>query len=298
MLEWLKVWVHQEVPPAPLWHFTGGAGLRSILASEQLWATDTTSLDDPLELRYGRRIFCDVLRNTTWRCQPETLAVLHGLADEETLARYVDGLALRVFVVSLCAVGDDAAMWREYTDMARGGEGFAIGFAPRDAHAWAQLNGPEPNSLFLRSVIYDPTVQARACRELVEGLIPILESAHDQGGLATGAASDFAHALTEGLLELSAWCKDPVFSGEQEWRLVYQRWDGQSSVPVDRRHGTRGELEFVRLWLPNGVGSRFDRLPVTVVRCGPGCDLAGASEAVAMAGDWRHVAIVSSDLDG
>lgn len=295
LLGWLRSWVVQRPPPSPLWHFTG-TGLEGILRGETLWATNTKSLADESELHYGRQVFREVLGSSDWHCRPETAEVLRSIATDAVLARYLDQLDLDLFVVSLCETGDDWGMWRAYTHWSEGGDAFALGFAPSNAHGWAQSNAPEPNSLFLRSVIYDRVEQVRACRELIECLIPILEDANTKEGLAGPKAADFGRSLTEGLLEFSAWCKAPEFAGEREWRLVYQRWGDEDRPPVRTRSGWDRPIEYVELNLPNRVGSRPDRLPVSTIRCGPGCDRRDAEALLSRSGDWSHVAVIDSEL--
>jgi hypothetical protein len=51
-----------SIVPLALYHYTNASGLKGILESNSLWATDAEFLNDVQELQFGRTELCDALR--------------------------------------------------------------------------------------------------------------------------------------------------------------------------------------------------------------------------------------------
>lgn len=270
-LSWLSRHVNKDVSDAPavLWHYTDANGLRGILESDRLWATNTRFLNDSTEFSYGIDLATRALAaHDASANQPETRRFLKGLSDprKRIIHDFLDRTAV-LFVTCFCTDGDLLSQWRAYSGQDSAG-GYALGFeTPGALPAWAQT-APGGHDLALRKVLYDPVEQEAVLQELISVMVAILEV--DPTDVARQNA--FARHLVDGLVEAATWCKHPAFKEEQEWRLVYLRSSDVQQLPLLHRPGRGLVVPYVQLDVPRGVGVNHDHLPITRINCGPSPD--------------------------
>lgn len=270
-IAWLRD--SDATPPTTLWHYTNALGLQGIMHSQSMWATDSRYLNDATEIQFGTALFLSVLNEQdldsrdlitrnfiTGLCRGNGKVIRDFLADNVSF-----------HVVCFCSEGDLLSQWRAYGGSPNGDGAFAIGFTPRrgDARSWAQTASELANDVFLRRVLYDRDEQKAACRRLFEPLVDLL----DESSSEIPTQNAFSAALIDGLVELSCWCKDPAFSEENEWRIVYQRRHSPVvTLPIRVRPARDLFIPYVELDLASKVGARHEQMPVSHIRCGPNAE--------------------------
>lgn len=122
--------------PVALYHYTNSAGLRGILESSSLWATDAEFLNDAQELQFGRNELCDALRAYAEDLFPSNRTPDGGKEySRATIVRsalqYLDRGDVnvpvkteRIYVTCFCQDSDLLSQWRGYASA----DGYAIGF--------------------------------------------------------------------------------------------------------------------------------------------------------------------------
>ena len=130
-----------QPPPAILYHYTDGAGLKGILESGTLWLSDIFSLNDPSELRHGFSQLVAILDKRSKSGPPETRIFAK---DFHNFLK--DGLdrSAHYFVLSFSSDVDDLSQWRAYAD---NGRGYALGFEGKALETCFTKDGaiPIPN---------------------------------------------------------------------------------------------------------------------------------------------------------
>lgn len=191
--------------PETVWHYSSMDGLRGIVQSRALRATDTRRMKkDPTEFLYPRRVAIRVVK----RLQEVSNSSYERwfLAMCEVIADAADE-GPTVFAACASGVADHRSQWNEFADE---GTGFAIGLNRRAFYDAAAAQG---YSLF--TVIYDTTEQERFLeRQVHDGAQELLklDGTMERGprmALLMGLAISFP------LMFL----KDPKYSSEHEWRI-------------------------------------------------------------------------------
>jgi hypothetical protein len=269
LLAWLKDRMNADNDRTPdlLWHYTDAVGLKGIVKSERLRATQTGFLNDAGEMEYGVRLASETIRLVkSSDLHPTTAAFLGGLADptRATLARWLDE-HVDVYVTCFCGDGDLLSQWRAYAGRDEAG-GYAIGIGTRPPlQGWVQL-APGGHELAVRRVLYDEGDQDLACHQLIDALVPVL----DEDPADIERQKSFARSLVDGVVEIASWFKHPAFSEEQEWRIVYVRSRDESKLPLHHRSSRGLLVPHVDLEVPSPVGPVEGHLPVQGINLGPG----------------------------
>ena len=58
-----EIWLpmHSKEDELVLYHYSNLKGIMGIFESKGLWCTDTSSSNDPMELKYGKKLISDIL---------------------------------------------------------------------------------------------------------------------------------------------------------------------------------------------------------------------------------------------
>lgn len=211
-----------------LYHYTTLSGMRGILKDRALWYGHASSLNDPMEIQYGKKIISDVLNNVMKQQDQAEVRAFHMalLAQVEAFGKNM----FHAFVVCFCESGNLLSQWREYAD--RGG-GYCLGFAFSSATRFESDLGilGEGNSPYLRKVIYDEDEQRELVRRYVDAVCGAAKKALDR--LSATPCSDQSISLSPAvimtrmamhavnvLLDMLLCFKHVAFKEEKEWRLV------------------------------------------------------------------------------
>ncbi len=175
--------------PAPryLCHYTDFSGLKGILSSGQLWFSDTKTLNDSVELEYGRGLVAEYLKDNITGVE-EDLVMQSGLNHP-----------YRLFVSCFCESSSVLSMWRNY---ARRGGGYCLEF---DGFSLQQCRFPPQANRLPFKMTYTNKLSKEA-RALIDKL------------MAWGRAdADRAKLVGVVLNYLPVKFKHPAFSEEREW---------------------------------------------------------------------------------
>jgi DUF2971 family protein len=251
-------WMQEQgQPPGQIFHYTSSHGLRGILASHQLWATDIAYMNDATEMAYGLALIAKHLAQAATDA-PDLEKEFFRRSDvsESTVIHRGD------FVTCFCADGDQLSQWRSY---AAAGSGCAIGFSTR-----ALL---EHNQPILRRVIYEPAVQERMIQTVISRSRVLFRevstgrSIKDLDDDRTLPA--FASFLASRLKEFACTFKHPGFQEEKEWRLIFRGFRSREFMPALRFREDSLSTPYIPISLRNAGPSPPALLPILEVRHGP-----------------------------
>jgi Protein of unknown function (DUF2971) len=181
--------------PSHLFHFSSVAGIRAILKSRALWASDARLMKDKTEVEYAAGMLRESATRTGYYFQEV----------RTTLAEQLLQTCMHIASLSLkpCLRGQ----WAAYAD---GGQGCAISFDFNEVRKLTSKIGSFP-------LVYEPRVQTqmwdfylRRAHEIVLRLHP---------------SSSFHTQVLLGLAALLFTMKNPVHAIEHEWRLQVNHSD-------------------------------------------------------------------------
>jgi Protein of unknown function (DUF2971) len=196
--------------PAHIYHYTSPSGLRSIIESASLWATDVWFMNDTVEATFGREAIEIYLRRKGSDSSADNQFCVVAL---EMPANINDSLArsdvLNSYIACLSGEGDQLSQWRAYGQ----GGGFSIGF---DRLALEQLAAAltNPMNFTVRKVAYDRAEQETLLDAIYLPSFAALPSPVDQLDLRRAALGFVDQAMN-----LSPALKHPAFAEEKEYRL-------------------------------------------------------------------------------
>ncbi|MFC5862166.1 DUF2971 domain-containing protein [Acidicapsa dinghuensis] len=196
-------------PTKPLFHYTTIAGLRGIIESRTMWATDARFLNDWSEVRYIASIAGSSLERRR-DLEPERgddLRALHAGLNRWVQSHY---RSHGVYVCSLSENGNQLSQWRGYCP---DGGGVSIGFDSVDLHT----------SLFLHGVVtVKVCYEAVRQQQIVDGILDhLLHDEISEAYMGAGRLESMQEEFLQ-LLSMSApLLKHPGFKEEAEWRLIY-----------------------------------------------------------------------------
>ncbi len=255
--------IHGCKIPRVLYHYTKVEGLKSMLESGHLWATDAAFMNDPQELRYGFDLLSEIasrdmnLRRTGQLA--EFLASINDIVEEKTWRA-------RVYFVSFCQNGDLLSQWRAYGAF---GGGYAVGLKT------ACLVGPGADEQkpvrVLHPIIYRLDKQVRLLRGWLRTCLQRCQA--PRGRVNYG---DLLQLFADSLIVF----KHPSYEEEQEWRLIqFGRYVGGSTkrgltesdaiLPTHFRVRGGQIIPYVDLDLTGSAGRLHGKLPVAQIVCGP-----------------------------
>ncbi|MGQ0742720.1 MAG: DUF2971 domain-containing protein, partial [Alphaproteobacteria bacterium] len=201
------------VPSVPLYHYTTGENLVSIVESGKLWSTQIACLNDAQEVLYA----ADQLskRVKTRRANNNDMAIEKLLGSLEEALANPNVETAPFFVTCFSEKGDDLSQWRAYCPS---GNGYAIQF---DAGALRKLTGS--NQVFLVRVEYNEQNH----NVMFDDVMRWAEAYFQKwdGKAKASSIDDWAKEFVQFFLWnvsfLAPCIKHPAFKDEAEWRLVY-----------------------------------------------------------------------------
>jgi hypothetical protein len=244
--------------PNTLYHYSGVDGIRGIIGSKILWASDWRYARDRTEFSYPRQVLARVAERMSATTTSDAARwVLDTIAG--SLARADSGMPL--YVACLCADGD---LTRQWSDYAEDSTGFAVGLDRAELYEVGVQQGYS-----LGYLIYDESKQEALLEERLTEAIALVPQYANVAGSPVDPRLLFGLGITLALTDI----KNPRFSEEHEWRLMWPQVRIDMSPPVKQR-GTPGipYLEFV---LEN---SKTGRCLITEVVAGPSATPASVDE--------------------
>ena len=111
--------------PKQLFHYTSMDGLRGILSSHSMFATDSLYLNDTTEIANSLPTVRDVLSSSAKSLSPKLVQTMLGLLEDEHSTGFLSSSKSQYFILSFSTEGDDLQQWRGYGDDTHGA---CIGF--------------------------------------------------------------------------------------------------------------------------------------------------------------------------
>jgi hypothetical protein len=243
--------VSSDTPPNILYHYTTTIGLKGILETSTLWATDATFLNDAQELQFGRHDLCSALLAKAQELVSDIQdqhgpeysrasiiqTAVHYLMSEYDVVRPV--MTNPVYVTCFCEEGDLLSQWRGYS----GGGGFALGFAPHALLDISLEQEEDPTRGDLYKSLHTELVRIQYGDAAIQ---PVIDQI-----VAEIAPEPKAHSGTEGwhyamwkIVPALAGIKHGAFAEEREWRLIAL---ADTSKDANFRVGPYGLIPFIAL---------------------------------------------------
>ena len=286
-----------ELPTKGLYHYTNAEGMKGILETKKIWATQYQYVNDSSELVYGRQLARDIIGM-------DYKAYNHVIIKKmlETLLEHIDSEALQTqsFIACFCEVPDLLSQWRGYSGK---GTGYAIHFQPVGGrisltdliiphpvkprlsppsiftdlnYVWVKMNydhekhGDVITEIILRSCKFvREECAAKYPDQNFEDAAKYDESTEKTANTEVGER--VAVFVMAALLQCFFRMKNRKFYEEQEWRINYseERSEDPSSrvVPIDFRPSGGMLIPFVKI--PFLHVNKRDVLNVRSVMCGP-----------------------------
>lgn len=214
----------RSAAPAGLFHYTTSAGLRGILTSGELRATNFAYLNDALEPLYGRYVALETLRDLRDGASTTCEARFLDYAMEAFASSTRD---TELYVTCFCEDGDLLSQWRGYGDTSGR---YSIQFDTARLQA-------EDHTFSFGQVIYSHdeqvsivTATARAAADaILAQRSPSFEDSSDLFWRRVTALL-MAHVASD-----AAFFKPKAFSEEREWRAVRHVYpsDGLAAIEFD-----------------------------------------------------------------
>lgn len=254
--------LHTEIPQL-LFHYTTAAGMRGILDSSRLWATNYRFLNDASEVAYGANLFKTLIQERLTK--PQTDVVSEFLSRTLSTANGFDSM-LDCYITCFCERDDLLNQWRTY---AGSGGGYALGLKTDEiGRRWGKLERAQDFELL--RVVYNPDQQRRLLTEVIDGTMDAL-AAGTQGVSVADANNVIARCCQFVRAEVAAYLlsfKHPAFAIEQEWRLCHVV-SSQEEDHVLFRDGQFGLTPYVCLEVSPMAGVNHNRLPLVRITHGP-----------------------------
>ncbi|BBZ37094.1 DUF2971 domain-containing protein [Mycobacterium conspicuum] len=232
--------------PETLYHYTGISGLRGILDSSMLYATNIAYLNDAQEMKHG-------IKEVSFLLSPASPVVKDLISENPPFEKAINEVLSRLraefvsehhqsllqapYVSCLSAMGDQLSQWQGYA----GQGGYAIHFDARTLRNSVRLHGLESDEIkldrtryALSQIAYTSEDAGSYVAELLDRLVIAIrdqfEGDPERGDYDLGLSYEFA--LIE-LEEAVAKMKNSAFEGEHEYRIVAyvpeKAWDNRNS---------------------------------------------------------------------
>lgn len=235
----------EREPPNELYHYTTHDGVKGIVETGELWATDVRFLNDELEFQYAIQLIEQGFVDREWMSPFGDVPALEEIW--QTALRVA--ARVRNYVVAFSELPDDLSQWRAYCRQG----GYAIGIdAARLREHLLTLDAP----VWLLPCEYDESRQMAKVRQALAAMADdYRSSAADLDG--QDAEVRYGAMFAGHVVNLATVFKHPSFVGEREWRLVLRpEPDDVSSPTLAFRTGRRNLIPYRRVsYPPEAIGS-------------------------------------------
>ncbi len=216
---WLPM--HSRKDNLLLYHYTTFEGLKGILKNRSIWFTHTSTLNDPLELKYGKNLILDILnKEISKKHDPIINKLLNALVVQ---INSFDDVIYEAYVACFCESDNLLSQWRGY---GHHGGGYNIGLEFTSDTKFYHVSDPfeDESYVILRKIIYHLDKQKELVSKYLSSIL--LNASHainhykNHGGLPdmweNMAAIESSNILCDLLLSF----KSSVFEEENEWGLI------------------------------------------------------------------------------
>jgi hypothetical protein len=260
--------LYAEIPEHTLYHYTSLDGVRGIVDSGSLRATEIRYFSDAAEMKHavdhlsaGISFFEGFGRSNQTLLDQLRKWLSHRLTTGHML-----------YVGCFTPNGNLLSQWRSYCPMAKG---VSLGF---DA---AKLSTSATRQHWqLGKCIYDPKEK----EEIVMPILGEIERLAEERGENTDRSKrppansfhDIFEEIEADLLLVAALLKHPAFREEQEWRLVSPVITNYVTTPIEYREGPSMLVPYMNFRLPEASDRRLD-IEQVILGPTPNSDISMAS---------------------
>ena len=218
--DWLKH--HYSTEDLILYHYTTSNGLKGILDSRSIWCSHIRYFSDPKEWVYGESKVISKIEDLLSLEKDSNIEEL--LKDLIMLIRSITNSFYDIYAACFCKNGNLLSQWRGYSN--RGG-GYSLGFTfdSDTKFTYDFQKYPYIKLAALRKIIYDVDTQNDLIDKALERLVDAGRKAINRilktnNSLPPGFLNQMAMGFANRLAEVIVSIKEPVFSEEDEWRLI------------------------------------------------------------------------------
>lgn len=279
-----KTWLpeHSTDDDLQLYHYTTIDGLKGIIKNRSMWLTHTSTLNDPTELKYGKEIILKILNNEIGNGHEEIIdRFLHSLVGE---VNRFDEIMYEAYVACFCKSDNLLSQWRAYGH--RGG-GYNLGFTFTSNTKFYHTpdHSKQESYVILRKIIYDNNKQQEFVTEYVSSIISAAKDAiryfKNHGGIPEIWESMAAMEAANILCDLMLSFKNPVFSEENEWRLILVRQSQHKAEQLQFKENEKGLIPYFETYLiENNEDKSF--FPIHSIKFGPMLDVSSTKSALTL----------------
>lgn len=242
--------LYADSPDDLLYHYTTLKGLKGIISSRCLWASDVRYMNDSAELNY---IIALLQERVRFISTPSTAT--------EVINHFVDWMSYRitnghmVFAASFRADGNLLSQWRGYSSV---GKGISIGFNAQDIKTLATANGFK-----LGRCIYEKDKQIKLIDSVLSSISDAI--AQDDAYSCTAKREKIFETVEADMLSIAALFKHPSFAEEKEWRIVSPAVTDYLEAPVNFREGASMMIPYYEFPLLD----KHQQIPISHLFLGP-----------------------------
>jgi len=189
----------KQKPMGRIYHYTDQKGVKGILETKTIWATNIYYLNDTTEFAYAAGLVEKLAEERSIAGTPGA-EILDACVEKLNI---ISDVRLDIFVACFSERADRLSQWRGYCPEG----GFCIGFDYSQLEPFLQQQG-----FYLAKCIYEEVEQRVLINELFDDTVRRAECEPD--------LADVAHTFLREFMRLSPVLKDRAFDEEQEWRLI------------------------------------------------------------------------------
>lgn len=219
--------------PYIVYHYCSLESFLSIMNNSTIRLTNISKSNDRAEIQYCFDVFEKTLRDSCiefsrkYVDNTEIKRHFREIDYDSLVARAVINDSLIYYVACFSAEPDLLSQWRGY---ANDGKGVAIGFYSKNF-----MNAQDLKNVKYNKITYDMhTVKI----ELHDKTIQKLKMVHDKAGVSASPFSYYDTAINDIISEMvykAIFYKNPAFSEESEWRLVFYPFGNIRNLLIDHK---------------------------------------------------------------
>ena len=234
-------------PPAKLYHYTSADALIGIVSNKEIWATNTSFLNDATEVTHA----IELTRFLIIGCIERNEVSSTTLPFANMLYEWLGTAAARFYVASFTELQDSLSQWRAYCPVSGG---YTIGLPSAQIHDMAVSQG-----FMLVKCIYDFDTQQIIINEVLNGFFAGYENQYSINDTPE-RLKNFVIVCRDYMTQLALLMKHSSFQEEQEWRLIAANLDEMTNPGIFFRGSNKGIIPYYKFKLVN------DKHPNMVVR--------------------------------
>lgn len=243
-------------PDTVFWHYTSLSGIKGIVDSKTIYATDARFLNDASELNHLRDLLTYEI-NQRLRNHPPSERMLLQL--KEWISHRVGSGGI-LFIASFSANGNLLSQWRGYCPS---GKGVCIAFDPHEL-----VSASRDQQFTIGKCIYAWDQKTQILSSLldeIEALAIRMGEVTDTGKRhPLNSYHDVFESIEDDLLRVACLFKDPAFREEEEWRIVSPVVSNYVEAEIEYREGISMLVPFIRFQLPKGDDEKVHLFQVMV----------------------------------